>query len=126
VSNHQRFAAQLYLINATLLITHEIDSAFWKEWTLFHLPGGIQLFLVLNLLLVLAVLYGLGQVLLRTRLARAFSLLLAGAGVFAFCAHTFFILQGRPQFTLPASLALLAAILVASIIQGVTALRAEP
>jgi hypothetical protein len=22
----------LYLVNAILLINHEIDSAFWKEW----------------------------------------------------------------------------------------------
>ncbi len=125
MSHRQRLAAQLYLINAALLITHEIDSAFWKEWALFHLPGGIQLFLVLNLLLVLVVLYGFEQVLLHTPLAKPFSLLLAGGGIFAFCAHTFFIALGHPEFRLPASLGLLAVILVVSIIQGVVALRAE-
>ena len=29
----------LYLTNAVLLINHEIDSAYWKEWELFKLPG---------------------------------------------------------------------------------------
>ena len=48
----------LYLLNAAVLITHEIDSAYWHEWELFGMPGGIQLFLVLNLLLVMLVLYG--------------------------------------------------------------------
>jgi len=38
----------LYLINAILLINHEIDSAFWKEWELFKLPGGIGGFLILH------------------------------------------------------------------------------
>ena len=32
----------LYLVNASLLVTHEIDSAYWNEWELLHLPGGIQ------------------------------------------------------------------------------------
>jgi len=31
----------LYLANAVLLINHEIDSAYWKEWELFKLPGGM-------------------------------------------------------------------------------------
>ena len=26
----------LYLADAVLLITHEIDSAYWKEWNLFY------------------------------------------------------------------------------------------
>jgi uncharacterized membrane protein len=39
----------LFLLNAAMLITHEIDSAYWKWRELFGLPGGLQLFLVLNL-----------------------------------------------------------------------------
>jgi hypothetical protein len=31
----------LYLTNAVLLINHEIDSAYWKEWELFH-PASIS------------------------------------------------------------------------------------
>ena len=38
----------LYLTNAVLLINHEIDSAYWKEWELFRLPGGIAGFLLLH------------------------------------------------------------------------------
>jgi hypothetical protein len=37
-------AANLYLANAVVLITHEIDSASWRESELFNLPGGIRLF----------------------------------------------------------------------------------
>lgn len=35
----------LYLLNFALLFTHEIDSAYWKEWDLFGIPGGIKSFL---------------------------------------------------------------------------------
>jgi len=55
----------LYLLNLSLLITHEIDSAFWKEWELFRLPGGIQLFLLLNFVLVILYLLGHQRVIQR-------------------------------------------------------------
>jgi hypothetical protein len=31
------------LVDAILLINHEIDSAFWQEWKLFELPRRIQI-----------------------------------------------------------------------------------
>jgi hypothetical protein len=110
-------AAWLYLANASVLITHEIDSAYWREWALFGLPGGLQLFLILNLLLVVLVLYGLTQVFLWQRRAAAFSYLLAGTGFFAFSIHLFFIIRGHPEFRLPVSLGLLLATLVLSAMQ---------
>jgi len=67
----------LYLLNAAVLITHEIDSAYWHEWELFAMPGGIQLFLVLNLILVVFVLYG-HQALVQGRAAVYNLLLLIG------------------------------------------------
>ncbi len=113
--------ADLYLINSALLFTHEIDSAFWREWDLFGLPGGIQGFLLANFLLLVIALYGFKQVLLGTRGGKAFSLVLATAGVFAFCIHSYFIASGHAEFTLPGSLLLLVLILVVSVAQGVVA-----
>jgi len=117
------WSINLYLLNAALLFTHEIDSAFWKEWDLFGIPGGIQVFLVLNFLLLLVALYGFQQVVLGTKTARAFSLVLAAVGVFAFGIHTFFIATGHPEFTLPASIVVLVAALIVSLVQGFLALR---
>ncbi len=111
-------ALYLYLLNLALLFTHEIDSAYWKEWELFGIPGGIQVFLVLNFLLLLVALIGFGELARGTRTGQVLSLLVAAAGVFAFCIHAYFILTGHPEFTLPASLVLLASILVVSITQA--------
>ncbi len=119
----KRWSTHLYLINLALLITHEIDSAYWQEWDLFGLPGGIQLFLVLNLLLLGAGLWGLRQVLLDGKGRRAFSLVLAGAGLFAVAIHTYFIVTGHQEFTLPISLGILAIILVTSLVQGLLVLE---
>ena len=118
-----KLCVNLYLLNAALLFTHEIDSAFWKEWDLFGIPGGIQVFLVLNFLLLLVGLFGFQQVVLKTGIARVFSLLLAAAGVFAFGIHTFFIATGHLEFTLPLSIVVLVVTLIVSLAQGFLALR---
>ena len=114
----------LYLLNFSFLFTHEMDSAFWREWELFGLPGGIQVFLLLNFLLLLLALYGLSRLLQAAKSGYGFSLLLAGAGLFAFSIHSYFILKGHKEFTLPASLILLMLILIASLVQAIFAFRA--
>jgi hypothetical protein len=74
-------AVSLYLLNGTLLLTHEIDSAYWKEWELFGIGGGIQLFLAINFLMALAVLVGLQKLLQGNRAGHVFSLGLAASGI---------------------------------------------
>jgi len=120
--NMNKIRTGLYLINFALLFTHEIDSAFWKEWELFGIPGGIQVFLLLNFILLIVALIGFRQVLLGEKYGNMFSLFLAASGVFAFSIHSYFILNGHTEFTLPASLALLVIILIVSLVQGFVAL----
>ncbi len=109
----------VYLVNAVLLITHEIDSAYWKEWELFKLPGGAGGFMVLHLPLVFIVMYGFYQVSQQTLAGLIISLIFGAGGIFAFTIHTLFIKQGKPQFKTPVSLAILAATLAVSIAQAV-------
>jgi len=116
---HTRLPLLLYLLNASLLLTHEIDSAYWQEWNLFGLPGGIQFFLVLNFLLVAVAFYGFSEVIKGTRAGAICSLILAAAGLFAFSIHTYFLLTGHPEFRLPASLIILAATLLVSVAQAI-------
>ena len=115
----------LYLLNAAVLITHEIDSAYWREWELFGIPGGIQAFLGINLFLVLVILFGHQALALGRASGFMFSWMLAAGGIFAAVIHTFFLLKGSEAFTTPASLALLAATLVLSLAQAAALIRAE-
>jgi hypothetical protein len=73
----------LYLVNSALLFTHEVDSGYWQEWQLFALPGGIQLFLFMNIVLVFIGLKGFRYVVLQRRAGVWFSLAQAASGVFA-------------------------------------------
>jgi hypothetical protein len=115
--NLKRIAVYLYITNLSLLITHEIDSAYWHEWKLFNLPGGIDLFLILNFLLITVFLIGLVRVLEWKKYAYLFYILLAISGIFAFFIHSYFIFSGHPEFDTPVSWAVLILILIASITQ---------
>ena len=108
----------LYLINAILLINHEIDSAYWKEWDLFNLPGGINLYLIIHFPLLFLVLYGLILVYNQSYAGLIVSLILCLGGLFAFFIHTYFIKKGRNEFKTLISLFILVSTLIVSLIQG--------
>lgn len=108
----------LYIINSVLLIVHEIDSAYWQEWKLFKLPGGIGFFLALHLPLVFLILWGLVQLQQYTPAGYVISVILAAAGIFAFTIHMVFMAKGNREFKTPMSIILLIATLVVSIIQA--------
>lgn len=109
----------LYLINAILLINHEIDSAYWKEWQLFRLPGGISLFLVIHFPLLFIVLYGLVLVARQSYIGYYFSLFLCLAGIFAFAIHTYFLKKGHEEFNNPLSKMILISTLLISVAQSI-------
>ena len=108
----------LYLLNTILLIIHEIDSAYWQEWDLFHLPGGEAGFLLLHMPLLVPVLYGLALIKRGTLIGLILSVFVSATGLLAFSIHTFFIHRGHPEFNTSVSLGILWATLFVSLLQG--------
>lgn len=90
-----------------LLILHQIDAAFWREWEMFHLPGGIQFYLVFNALVIPVVLVGYKHVVRSSAKAIMFATLCASLGVLTFAIHSGFALAGFEQFHLPLSMAII-------------------
>ena len=113
----------LYMTNAILLIIHEIDSAYWKEWDLFKLPGGIDGFLILHFPIVFLILYGLVLVSRQSFGGLIISLVLCAGGIFAFCVHTAFMRKGRPEFNTAVSRSILTLLLLVSIFQTAVTIR---
>ncbi len=112
----------IYLINAILLINHEIDSAYWKEWELFKLPGGIGGFLLLHFPLLFLILYGLVCLERQAFSGLIISLIISAGGIFAFCIHMAFIRKGRHEFDAPISRLILSLTLLVSIVQATVTL----
>lgn len=115
---------RLYAVNAALLVLHEIDSAYWREWEVLGLPGGEAGFLAVHLPLLLALLWGHAQILARRRAGVWASLALASAGLAAFAIHAALLLRGGAAFWAAASIALLAATAAVSTGLGLAAIRA--
>ncbi len=106
-----------YSITMNLLILHQIDAAFWHEWEMMSVPGGIQGFLVINAILIPLLIFGYKQVLAKTSKAIGFSYFCAALGILAFIIHLVFFLLGHEQFTLPLSALVLILCLLAGIWQ---------
>ena len=97
-----------YFWTMLLLILHQIDAAYWHEWEMFHVPGGIQGFLVFNLAAIAVVLVGYRHVLLGTRRAPWYAGICAALGIGTALIHAGFALAGLEQFHLPLSMAVIA------------------
>jgi hypothetical protein len=111
------FLFWLYLLNATMLIVHEIDSAYWKEWKLLHIPGGETGFLLLHVPLLAPVLYGLVLIDRGMLAGLILSLVVSGSGLFAFSIHSIFLRRGHSEFKTSVSLGILWIILLVSLAQ---------
>jgi hypothetical protein len=115
----------LYLGNATVLLTHQIDAAYWREWELFRIPGGLEVFLLLNLPIVLLVLLGARALAVPGQRQRSqlLSWGLVGCGGFAAAIHAFFLFCGDARFHGSVSIALLVATAMLSPAQAITLWR---
>lgn len=100
-----------------MLIIHQIDAAYWHEWEMFLLPGGIQGFLLFNIVALPIVLFGYRQVILNTEKARLFSYVCGGLAVLTFIIHTVFFLLGYHQFNLPLSFTIIVFCLITGLVQ---------
>ena len=104
-----------YFWTMLFLILHQIDAAYWKEWEMFHLPGGVQGFLVFNLAAIALVLAGYRHVLLATARAPLYACVCAALGVGTFLVHAGFALAGLEQFHLPLSMAIIVLCLASAV-----------
>jgi len=92
------FLVWLYIINLTLLLLHEIESAYWKEWEILKLPGGITGFIIIHFPLIILLLYGLIKLHDRTMTGYYFSLITGISGVVPFLVHNvWFKVNGKFQ-----------------------------
>jgi hypothetical protein len=110
----------LYVTTAALLVVHEIDSAYWREWELFHLPGGSGGFVMLHVPMMVVVLYGAVAVGREQVAGEVIALVVAVGALAAAGIHARFLRAGHPQFRSAVSLLILAAGAVAGLALAVS------
>lgn len=113
------------VLNLALTLTHQVDAAYWHEWEMFGLPGGVQLFNAINVLIFVFVLACFVAVVRRKASGFTCSLVIATVCASILPIHAAFALVGYPQFHLPFSVLLIVATFAASIAQVVLTVRAR-
>ena len=99
------------------MIRRRIQNILWKEWELFRLPGGINMFLILHFPMLVVILYGLVLVYAQSYFGLLVSFVLSLGGIFAFSIHMYFIKKGKPEFKSSMSVFILIALFVTSVCQ---------
>jgi hypothetical protein len=112
-----RRATRLYVAQLALLTTHQADAAYWHEWDVFGVPGGLPAFLAFNVGAVALVAAGLVRVAEGAPSARRAAVLCAALGLFTVALHAVFLQLDRTAFWTPSSLAVLLSVLATSIAQ---------
>ena len=113
----------IYCANGALLLVHELDSVYLKEWDLFRMKGGIHLFLILHIHICFAVLAGAALLVQGRFEGHILSLILAAGGLAAPVIHGAFIRKGHPEFRTPLSISILAGTGLLSLVQVLLTLR---
>ncbi|MGI0116614.1 DUF6713 family protein [Zooshikella sp. RANM57] len=92
----------LYIVNATLLLLHEIESAYEKEWELLKLPGKISGFLLFHIPIISLLLYGLIEIEKVTAIGLILGVIFGVGGVIPLIVHKV-LFKSYDQFNLPIS-----------------------
>ena len=114
---------KIVVLNLSLLITHQVDAAYWHEWEMFLIPGGIQFFDIFNLVVFVILLACFISVIQRKKSGFVSSLIIAAVSGVVLPIHTGFALAGFNEFSLPISIAAIIGTFIASLWQLVLTLR---
>jgi hypothetical protein len=77
----------IYIINASLLLLHEIESAYAQEWDLLRLPGKITGFLLLHIPIVLILFWGAVEIEKQTSAGSVLAVIAGIGGCVPFLVH---------------------------------------
>lgn len=80
-----------YILNSTLLLLHEIESGFEREWEILKLPGEITGFLVMHVPLIVILFYGLLEIDKQSQTGLALGVITGIGGVLPFLVHKVFV-----------------------------------
>ncbi|MFH2067639.1 MAG: DUF6713 family protein [Pseudomonadota bacterium] len=86
-----KLITMIYILNATLLLLHEIESAYEKEWEILRLPGKITGFLLLHIPIILFIFYGLIELEQLSSFGLIAGIILGIGGIIPFFVHKIFV-----------------------------------
>lgn len=80
-----------FILNATLLLLHEIESSYEREWEILKLSGKITGFLLLHIPIILLLFYGVLEIDKQTQIGLILGILFGIGGIIPFLVHKLLI-----------------------------------
>ena len=77
----------IYIINACLLLLHEIESAYFKEWEILKLPGRITGFLLLHIPIIMILFWGAIEIEKQSTSGIIIAIIVGAGGLVPFLVH---------------------------------------
>ena len=77
----------IFIINASLILLHEIESAYVREWEILKIPGKITVFLLLHIPILLFLFWGLVEIEKLTAISQIIALIAGTGGILPFILH---------------------------------------
>jgi hypothetical protein len=77
----------LFIFNAALLLIHEIESAYEKEWQILNLPFGINGFLIIHIPIILVLFYGALEIDKQSYAGLVLGIITGAGGIIPFLVH---------------------------------------
>ena len=84
-----------YILNATLLLLHEIESAYEKEWEILKLPGKITGFLLMHIPIILFLFWGLIEIYKHTTTGMIIGIITGIGGLIPFVVHKLLVKRDK-------------------------------
>ncbi|MCA2978189.1 MAG: hypothetical protein INH41_13355 [Myxococcaceae bacterium] len=116
----------LYGLDVALLATHQADAAYWREWDVFGVPGGVSFFLAFNLAAMALLLAGFALVAGAHPRARAAAYACAATGLVTCAIHGVFLHLDRHAFWSAPSLFVLGGVAACSVALAAQARGRQP
>jgi hypothetical protein len=91
-----------YILNATLLLLHEIESGYAREWEILKLPGKITGFLLTHIPIILVLFYGLLEIQDQTQMGLVIGIIAGIGGAVPFVVHKILV-KNKEHFNLAIS-----------------------
>jgi hypothetical protein len=77
----------IFSINASLLILHEIESGYEKEWEILNLPGKITGFIIFHIPILLVMFYGIYEIIKGTMIGNILGIIVGIGGLIPLLVH---------------------------------------
>lgn len=111
-----------FILNATILLLHEIESSYEQEWEILKLPGKITGFLLLHIPIILLLFYGVLEIERLSHIGLFLGIITGIGGLIPFLVHKVLVVR-KDKFNLHISNALIGLNIITGIITFVLSVR---